>query len=124
MKFCSLHNALMQRFDKCPLDNDLIAQMTEFIHRHFADQEVKFELSKDDDIVTILPSNIYTGLLFIGQTPDPVEVALNTIELDGVFLYENEHGRYSLGKGIFHFFQNQPVDYIKVEVKVEPNTPT
>lgn len=115
----SLHNALMQRFDKRPLNNDLIAQMTEFIHRHFADQEVKFEASmKGGDTIDILPLNIYTGLLFIGQTPDSGEVALKTTELNGTFHYENEFGRYALNGSVFNFYPNDPIDYIKVEVKV------
>lgn len=113
----SLHNALMERFVNRPLDRDLIAQMTQFIHQFFTNQEVRFEVNKDSyDSIVISPLNIYTGLLFSGQNPDPWEVALKTIELDGIFYYENEYGRYTLNGKEFNIYPN---DYIKAEVKVE-----
>lgn len=114
--------ALLQRYLNYPINNQLLSEIENFISQIYKDREMVFSVHAELDQVFISPNNMYTGLRFIGQTPDPVRVAMKTIEMpNGFNSYEDEFGRYELNRhtGTFNFYPKEPIEYIKVDVKLE-----
>lgn len=125
MNHLSLEFELFKRFGNRPLTRFAIEEIRAFIIDCFKTMNINFHIYQELDQLQIVPLDIYTGLVFLGQNPNLSEVTTRTVCKEaGVFTYENQYGRYKLDQRnlTFEVYLYKPME-VKIDTRIKVCTP-